>query len=821
MAADKKTTVVAGDVAIDWFTYPVEVKYTGANWQMKSVFRSSPLRGGALLLADFLRESLAHDGVTSDLAAPAPSRNLELISPEDIIHSNAVLRHYKVEKEWKLRVERGLGYMGPEMRETPLVLSPDPNFDKADVIVLDDAGNGFRYDKTSWPKALDGKNDPTVVCKMSRPLAQGSLWKYLTEKHFQKFLTIVHASDIRGVSGVHITKSLSWERTAKEFLFQIQRSEHLSPLQQCPYLVVMFGTDGAILFRAGDDAGATLIFDPLSREDGFADKTPGTVYGITSLFTATIATQLVKDGFSDLVPAIKRGLVRCRKLLKTGYVKENNSIACPLKEVLSLDDSHLCYAACPIERTEIVDHPDPNFWRILDDQTRNKRQKIAEQIVLKKEAEGLKGVPIGSFGKLETIDRAEIESYSAIRELIVDFLANPKPPRPLCFAIFGPPGAGKSFGVKQVLASIQSQDIETRTFNLSQFHNYHDLVVAFHEIRDIALEGKVPCVFFDEFDCEFEGKSLGWLRYFLAPMQDGEFKDVEAIHPIGKAIFVFAGGTKASFKVFSEDASKNTKEAKEAKGPDFISRLRGFINVMGPNRQDSANDDDEAFILRRSKMLRGLLQRNPKTDRLFDPEGILRIDEGVLRALLNVTRYVHGVRSMEAIIDMSRLVDKELFDLSALPPRELLEIHANADEFLMLTERERYQSILCLRDMPKFKGKTYRERENEIVETVAKQIHEHYVQQQPLAGKSSESTEPWERLAETYKISNLDAAEDIPHKLHVAGCGMRKFDPNREPRTPDWTDEEVQDLARLEHERWIRERRLQGYKYMEKMKTKR
>ncbi|MBK8280226.1 MAG: hypothetical protein IPK94_09000 [Saprospiraceae bacterium] len=59
----------------------------------------------------------------------------------------------------------------------------------------------------------------------------------------------------------------------------------------------------------------------------------------------------------------------------------------------------------------------------------------------------------------------------------------------------------------------------------------------------ISTSGKTPLIFFDEFDTAYNSKALGWIQYFLAPMQDGVFKDGEKLHPLGKAIFVFAGGT--------------------------------------------------------------------------------------------------------------------------------------------------------------------------------------------------------------------------------------------------------------------------------------
>ena len=80
-------------------------------------------------------------------------------------------------------------------------------------------------------------------------------------------------------------------------------------------------------------------------------------------------------------------------------------------------------------------------------------------------------------------------------------------------------------------------------------------------------------IIFDEFDTKLGGEHLGWLKYFLAPMQDGQFKAGDLIYRIVRAIFVFIGGTSYTFSKFLGKGNEDP-EFRAAKGPDFVSRLR-------------------------------------------------------------------------------------------------------------------------------------------------------------------------------------------------------------------------------------------------------
>jgi hypothetical protein len=100
-------------------------------------------------------------------------------------------------------------------------------------------------------------------------------------------------------------------------------------------------------------------------------------------------------------------------------------------------------------------------------------------------------------------------------------------------------------------------------------------------------------------------------------------------------------------------------------------------------------------------------------------------------------------------------------------------------------------------------------------EILARAIHQDYVLRQKNLGitrESNPSLVPWEELPEHLKESNRRQADDIGKKLKKISCDAK-------PLT-DWdaeffqfTSEEIAVLARMEHERWLKERRGEGWSY--------
>jgi hypothetical protein len=270
-----------------------------------------------------------------------------------------------------------------------------------------------------------------------------------------------------------------------------------------------------------------------------------------------------------------------------------------------------------------------------------------------------------------------------MRVYLDKFQTHKRPEKPLSIAVFGKPGGGKSFAVKQIAKELGFEDEAIREFNLSQFETPSDLVNAFHEMRDVHLRGRTPLVFWDEFDSSLKSASgddgaLGWLRYFLAPMQDGYFLDRGSRHPVGGGIFIFAGGVYETFQGFrSGEAAGSSKSRlewqKSRKVPDFISRLRGYINVKSLNPQGS----DKVYVIRRALVLHSILEMDYRS--LQNAFGGYPVDRQVLDYLLAEIRLLNEARSLHAILESSSIPGRGKFAAWNLPPETLKKMHEQVE----------------------------------------------------------------------------------------------------------------------------------------------
>jgi hypothetical protein len=235
------------------------------------------------------------------------------------------------------------------------------------------------------------------------------------------------------------------------------------------------------------------------------------------------------------------------------------------------------------------------------------------------------------------------EEHAALEELkriVEGYLGQPKPKRPLCIAVFGPPGSGKSFGVEQLckeLAKAGKYKLPQTTINLTQIPSTVALARELVGVRVKTAPDEIPFVLFDEFDTARDGATLGWLSWFLAPMQDAKFEADKQVE-LTRAIYVFAGGTAASMAEFER---RRGDAFRAAKGPDFLSRLRAYLDVRGPN-------DPKNLERRRALALWIALDTVSKVQ-----DRPLALSDDLRGALVRVGRFRHGQRSVEAVIEMA------------------------------------------------------------------------------------------------------------------------------------------------------------------------
>jgi hypothetical protein len=616
------------------------------------------------------------------------------------------------------------------------------------------------------------------------------------DSKWQNTIITMYADTLRW-EGLNISKRISWERTAQDYLKEYYTDDKMKVIRDnCRHAIIRFGLTGVIhTYRLGKDGGKRfhrLFFDPSVEKLGILRDTrfDGEMVGYQSILLGCVTKEIAEvskksPGEFELIEAIsvgiRDGIHRMQQHFMSGAkldfdyqrdTEESNKIK--LKNFLVSDSWDKGGFRSDLFETQyeprIADQRIPvgnPAWNILVQSAEYNMLSVANNIVsigvdksLNKEIKinNEKSIimsPVVRFGEypnqLVVIDRREIESYRAAYALIEKFIAG-TPKKPISIAIFGPPGAGKSFLTKKLVGSIpksvlrkNNKEIVLVKFNLTKDGNQNDLMsflsketlrekiaielkekiiqlvkdcknkststsneecninienlfekLASHTLQSISelsftdnfiedlknldikklfmnetdrdnlkksfsklVEKTVPFIFFDEFDADLDGKKLGWLKYFLSPMED--FKESEL--PCKLPIFCFAGGTSHTHLDFArEDLSIDDNEISEfkmAKGPDFVSRLGGHINILGPNPVD---EYDEGYIARRALLLRSYFVDIFKLKDDCDLKEIISLP--IIRTLLLVSSYKHG-----AIAIPNELMDQsDLEPLSSVKP---------------------------------------------------------------------------------------------------------------------------------------------------------
>ena len=675
VALPEATILVAGDATVDWMLIAPAGMESGLErayrWEAQTRVHLAAQAGGAAFLAALLAATCG--GAAAPVVSAVPVPLASLTDPDDA----AFARTYTTWQPYPARLGgddiawRMHEFLGQRPAESA---PPAPAWTAAlTCLAIDDANFGFRASPEAWPACITGGASPPahIVLKMANPLASGPLWERLVADHADRLTLYCSLGDLRK-EFAPVGQPLSWERTSRDIVKAVgARAE----MRRAARVIVSVGMAGAVIIER--DSPATLVFDPLHQEGDWERARPGIPSGLGTSLLAALALAATQCPV-DWAGAARRGLAAGRAVHAHGLAVDGGASATlrfPFavgSEALRAADGDAVFRAVAV--------PDEDAWTVFDAAFARDYRSVATRIALEGDAEAVKGLPVERMGTWASVDRTEIESMRSVRNIIGEYLSQVRRTRPLSLAVFGPPGAGKSFAIKQMARewTTGGTTMAVLEFNLSQFATPDALPAALQRVRDCAVEGALPLVFWDEFDSTMDGKPLAWLAPFLAPMQDGAFVEGGVVRPIGPAIFIFAGGTHATMESFKTRAV----EVPGAKATDFLSRLRGYVDVLGPNPMTG---DDETYMLRRALLLRALVrERAPQ----MLTRGRLDIDPGVLRAFLGVDTYLHGARSMESVIEMSALAGKARYERSALPARHQLSLHVDADAFMRLVETE-------------------------------------------------------------------------------------------------------------------------------------
>lgn len=698
-----------------------------------------------------------------------------------------------------------------------------------------------------------------------------------------KMTVIMDAHTLRG-RGAAISEGLSWDQTIEDTVREFEKGLSSLDLALCQRCVVLFNAEGIALFERDIKSSKfrmeKFLYHPSEYEGSFKAKYTGKMSGNLSLVTAAMIRHLVLGEQYPVFVALSLALTAMRKqyedgipedkkskepVKRTTFVKQTKTLSdilaftdCLLPKAVSTDGDkdaekkleerknklaeYLRTFSCAF-RHDLLEYGPQKYdagksrqpteeapWKsnLLRDATGYTTEYVAAkafQIIMQGTKDSLSHMPVASYKLYLTADREEIERINAIRKLIIAYRENSKDKKPLSIAVFGPPGSGKSFSIKQLAEELGFAEKSIHTFNLSEFKKPEELHVAFHIVRDATIKGEIPLIFWDEFDSD----KLNWLKDFLAPMQDAEFRAGSVIHPLGKAVFVFAGGVFSTFEEFEEETkdekkndqdkgndaeaadNKNLKESetkdqyKGKKSTDFISRLRGYVNVKGPNPQKGADEHGE-HLIRRALLLRSVLERT--YPQLLASGGQMCISAPVAQAFLRVDKYKHGARSLESIVTMSNLVKASFFGEAALPPDHLLNLHVNAENFKDLMR----QATL---DAP-------------MLEMIAEAYHNNWKKQKEEAGykfgnkrsdvppKFHHQLVKYAELDEKGKENNRSTARVAPAKLQDAGLEIVPPEPGQTATGKDLFDEKQKEhLIKIEHDIWMREYLMQGCEHSE------
>lgn len=154
------------------------------------------------------------------------------------------------------------------------------------------------------------------------------------------------------------------------------------------------------------------------------------------------------------------------------------------------------------------------------------------------------------FPRFTTINRSYGDELTKLKNLVKNYFEDVTLERPLSYLILGPPGAGKSFLMKCLIAQLEEDQKSTKgdekaksfifqSINLSEVVDPRELHKLYEKIRENTNEKLRTITLIDEVDVRWAGSSA--IKHLINPMYDGKYWDGERFADFGRCAFFFAG----------------------------------------------------------------------------------------------------------------------------------------------------------------------------------------------------------------------------------------------------------------------------------------
>ena len=267
-----KVLAVAGAVSYDYLIYQMTAVDGGPYHE----------QGNSASLTQLVIRTGSADLIAQLLTAAAPQWNLEILRPALQQPASNCLKHNASSiidlSQKSSSPKEKASYEVVQVRhiaKRPVWHSPP--IEKAaatgaTTVILSGSGDAFQ-DVEPALDFLQRVKPKFIVHHMTKPLAVGRLWDIIRNGPLVRdgppdpdhLAVIIDAEDLRS-EGIALSRSLSWEATAEDFVRNLGSNGRLDTLVTCPNLVVRFGNEGVIHHRGRDAADPKLYFHPRKME---------------------------------------------------------------------------------------------------------------------------------------------------------------------------------------------------------------------------------------------------------------------------------------------------------------------------------------------------------------------------------------------------------------------------------------------------------------------------------------------------------------------------------------------------------------------------